>query len=242
MNAANQDLATQKIKRSQQFFNKGSLFFYDFLLYGVISKYAWGSSIQRLDSHYKKYVGHNHLEVGVGTGFLLNRVEFDSAHPRLALMDLSRDCLEKTKLKVSRYAPEIYIQNLLEPIQNKIDKFDSIGINYVMHCVPGSFKEKGVAFTHLQPLLSENGVLFGTTLLSENIHKNLLAKPFMWLMNSLGVFNNRSDNARDLKECLETNFQLIEFEVVGVTAFFAVKKGKELIEGRPPPHSCHSLP
>jgi hypothetical protein len=51
-----------------------------------------------------------------------------------------------------------------------------------------------------------------------------LAKPFMWLMNSLGVFNNRSDNARDLKECLETNFRVIEFDVVGVTAFFAVKK------------------
>lgn len=210
--------------RSQQFFNKGSLLFYDFLLYGVISKYAWGSSIQRLDSHYKKYVGHNHLEVGVGTGILLNRVVFDSAHPRLALMDLSRDCLEKTKRKVARYAPETYIQNLLEPIHHKIDKFDSIGINYVMHCVPGNFKEKGVAFTYLRPLLSENGVLFGTTVLSDNIHKNVLAKPFMWLMNSLGVFNNRSDNAHDLKECLETNFQVIEFEVVGVTVFFAVKK------------------
>jgi hypothetical protein len=139
-------------------------------------------------------------------------------------MDLSRECLEKTKRKVARYAPETYIQNLLAPMHHKIDQFDSIGINYVMHCVPGNFKEKGVAFTHLQPLLSENGVLFGTTVLSDNIHKNVLAKPFMWLMNSLGVFNNRSDNARDLKECLETNFQVIEFDVVGVTAFFAVKK------------------
>jgi SAM-dependent methyltransferase len=198
--------------------------FYDFLLYGVISRYAWGSSIQRLDSHHKKYVRDNHLEVGVGTGFLLNRVVFDSAHPRLALMDLSRECLEKTKRKVTRYAPETYIQNLLEPIHHKIDTFDSIGINYVMHCVPGDFKAKGVAFTHLRPLLSENGVLFGTTVLSDNIHKNVLAKPFMWLMNSLGVFNNRSDNAHDLKECLETHFRVIEFEVVGVTAFFAVKK------------------
>jgi hypothetical protein len=224
VNTANHDLSTRRVKRSQQFFNKGSLFFYDFLLYGVISKYAWGSSIQRLDTHYKKYVRHNHLEVGVGTCFLLNRVVLDSAHPRLALMDLSRECLEKTKRKVARYAPETYIQNLLEPMHHKIDQFDSIGINYVMHCVPGNFKEKGVAFTHLRPLLSENGVLFGTTVLSDNIHKNTLAKPFMWLMNSLGVFNNRGDNARDLKECLERHFQLIEFEVVGVTAFFAVKK------------------
>jgi Methyltransferase domain len=228
VNTANHDLTTRRVKRSQQFFNKGSLFFYDFLLYGVISKYAWGSSIQRLDSHYKKYVRHNHLEVGVGTGFLLNRVVFDSAHPRLALMDLSRECLEKTKRKVARYSPETYLQNLLEPIQHKIDKFDSIGINYVMHCVPGNFKEKGVAFTHLQALLSENGILFGTTVLSEDIHQNLLAKPFMWLMNSLGVFNNRGDNARDLNECLERHFQLIEFEVVGVTAFFAVKNSADL--------------
>jgi hypothetical protein len=224
VNTAHHDLTTRRVKRSQQFFNKRSLFFYDFLLYGVISKYAWGSPIRRLDSHYRKYVAHNHLEVGVGTGFLLNRVVFDSAHPRLALVDLSRDCMEKTKLKVARHAPETYIQNLLEPILHKIDKFDSIGINYVMHCVPGNFKEKGVVFTHLQPLLSENGVLFGTTVLSDNIHKNVLARPFMWLMNSLGVFNNRSDNAGDLKECLDANFQLIEFEVMGVTAFFAVKK------------------
>ena len=92
-----------------------------------------------------------------------------------------------------------------------------------MHCVPGNFKEKGIAFSHLQPLLTENGVLFGTTVLSEGVHKNLLAKPFMWLMNYLGVFNNHKDNARDLKDFLENNFQLVEFEVIGVTAFFAVK-------------------
>lgn len=224
MNITHQESVALKINRSQQYFNKVSLFFYDFILYGVISKYAWGSSIQRLDSHYKKYVRSNHLEVGVGTGFLLNRVVFDSTKPRLVLMDLSPECLAKTELKVSRYTPETYIQNLLAPVQHKMAKFDSIGINYVMHCVPGSFKEKGIAFSHLQPLLTENGVLFGTTVLSEGVHKNLLAKPFMWLMNYLGVFNNRKDNARDLKDFLEKNFQVIAFEVVGVTAFFAAKK------------------
>ncbi|MFZ6757572.1 class I SAM-dependent methyltransferase [Undibacterium sp. Ji50W] len=223
MKTANQNLTTLKVERSQRYFNKVSLFFYDFILYGVISKYAWGSSIQRLDAHYKKYVSSNHLEVGVGTGFLLNRVVFDSTKPRLALMDLSPECLAKTKFKVSRYAPETYIQNLLEPVQHKMAKFDSIAINYVMHCVPGSFKEKGIAFSHLQPLLSEYGVLFGTSVLSEDVHKNLFAKPFMWLMNYLGVFNNRNDNARDLKDFLEKNFQVLDFKVVGVTAFFAVK-------------------
>jgi hypothetical protein len=224
MNTAIHNDATVATKRSQQFFNKGSLVFYDFLLYGMISRYAWGCSIKRLEAHYRQYVRHNHLEVGVGTGFLLNRAQFDCLKPRLALMDLSAACLAKTRLKVARYAPETYIQNLLQPIGLKIAPFDSIGINYVMHCVPGGFQEKGIAFSHLASLLSENGVLFGTTVLSDNIQKNWLAKPFMWLMNYLGVFNNRGDNAEDLKAYLETHFQLVVFEIVGVVAFFGVKR------------------
>ncbi len=223
MNTTFQELSITKINQSQQYFNWMSLFFYDFVLYGIISKYAWGCSIQRLDSHYKKYVRSNHLEVGVGTGYLLDRVVFDSAQPRLALMDLSQACLKKTNRKVSRYAPEIYIQNLVEPIRHDIRPFDSIGINYVMHCVPGSFIEKSVAFIHLKSLLGQDGVLFGTTVLSKDVHKNLLARPFMWLLNFLGVFNNRQDSARDLAYFLQNHFHVIEFEVIGVTAFFSVK-------------------
>jgi len=223
MNQLAQDLTATKIRRSQQYFNKLSLIFYDFILYGIVSKYAWGSSIQRLDAHYKKYVTSNHLEVGVGTGYLLNRVVFDSTQPRLVLMDLSVPCLEKTKRKVSRYKPTTYVQNLLEPIQHAIPVFDSISINYVMHCIPGNLKEKTIALTHLKTLLSQHGVLFGTTVLSEGVAKNFLAKPAMWLLNLLGVFNNHQDNTQDLKTHLEKNFQVLEFQVVGVTAFFAVK-------------------
>lgn len=213
-----------RVERSQQYFNKISLFFYDLILYGVISKFAWGCSIRLLDGQYRKYATANHLEVGVGTGFLLNRVVFPSPAPRVALMDLSPECLEKTRQKVARHAPQAYRQNLLEPVAEQIAPFDSIAINYVMHCVPGSFQEKGVAFTHLLPLLSDNGVLFGSTVLSQGVQKNILAKPFMGWMNHLGVFNNREDNARDLEAYLRANFSVIEFRVVGVTAIFAVKR------------------
>jgi hypothetical protein len=215
---------SQEVARSQRYFNPLSLLIYDAVLYGVISKFAWGSSISRLDAHYKKYASSNHLEVGVGTGYLLDRIRFESNAPRLALMDLSASCLEKTRQKVARYAPEVYTQNLLEPIAHSPAPFDSIGINYVMHCVPGSFAEKGIAFRNLTKLLSDHGVLFGTSVLSESVHKNLLARPFMWLMNAMGVFNNRRDNATELKTALETCGKLVYFEIVGVTAFFAIKK------------------
>ena len=215
---------SQEVARSQRYFNPFSLLIYDAVLYGVISKFAWGSSIGRLDAHYRKYASSNHLEVGVGTGFLLDRIRFASTAPRLALMDLSASCLVKTRQKVARYAPEVYTQNLLEPIAHRPAPFDSIGINYVMHCVPGAFAEKGIAFRRLAALLSDQGVLFGTSVLSESVNKNLLARPFMWLMNAIGVFNNRRDNATELKTVLEACGRLVYFEIVGVTAFFAIKK------------------
>ena len=208
--------------RSQQYFNKVSLFFYDLLLYGVISKYAWGASIARLDAHYARYATANHLDVGVGTGFLLNRVNF-SRPPRLALMDLSEHCLAKTQQKLRRYAPSLHEQNVLEPMTHALAAFDSIGFNSVMHCVPGAFDQKGIAFQHLAALLAPHGVLFGTTVLGAGVRKNLLARPFMWLMNALGVFNNRQDSAHDLQAFLRAHFTVVEFEVAGVTAFFAVE-------------------
>ena len=93
----------EKVEKSQLYFNKLSLFFYDVILYGVISRHAWGASIARLDAH---YASANHLEVGVGTGFLLNRIRFPG-QPRLALKDLSTACLETTRRKVARYAPAV---------------------------------------------------------------------------------------------------------------------------------------
>jgi hypothetical protein len=95
-----------------------------------------------------------------------------------------------------------------------------------MHCVPGRFEEKGVAFLNLRTLMSESCVLFGSTVLSDGVRKNWLAKPFMWLMNFIGVLNNRRDSANDLKSYLETHFQIIEFEIIGVAAFFAVELKK----------------
>lgn len=210
-------------KRSQQYFNKFSLFFYDWLLYGLISKYAWGCSTKCLDDHYAKNISDNHLEVGVGTGYLLNRVTFPGGKPRLGLMDLSQSCLEKTSDKVARYQPEIYVQNLLEPVTAEIKPFESISINYVMHCVPGSFQEKGVAFQHLKPLLSQNGILFGTSVLSQGVPKNLFARMVLAILNRLGVFNNKHDNRDDLRDCLAAHFRYVDLQVVGCTAVFIVK-------------------
>jgi hypothetical protein len=209
--------------KSQKYFNPVSLFFYDLILYGFISKYAWGCPTKTLDAHYASHITANHLDVGVGTGFLLDRVAFPSATPRLALMDLSLSCLTKTLTRLARYKPESYEQNILEPITMDIKKFDSIGINSVMHCVPGGFKEKGIAFHHLKSLLNDNGVLFGTTVLSKGVSKNWLSSVFMQFFNYIGVFINNDDSLDELTEVLRSYFQQVDITVVGSTAIFSAR-------------------
>lgn len=212
-----------QLAKSQKYFNKVTLFFYDFILYGFISKYAWGCPTKTLDAHYASHITANHLDVGVGTGYLLNRVSFPSATPRLALMDLSLSCLTKTLTRLARYKPESYGQNVLEPITMNIKKFDSIGINSVMHCIPGSFKEKGIAFRHLKALLNDNGLLFGTTVLSKGVTQNWLSKIFVKFFNRLGVFINNDDSLIDLTEALRKYFQQVDITVVGSTAIFSAR-------------------
>ena len=167
--------------KSQRYFNRVTLLFYDLILYGFISEHAWGCPKKTLDAHYSSHITANHLDVGVGTGYLLDRVIFPSATPRLALMDLSLSCLTKTLNRLARYNPESHEQNILDPIKTDIKKFDSIGINSVMHCISGSFKEKGIAFHHLKSLLNDNRVLFGTTVISKGVPKS-------WLSNIFNVF------------------------------------------------------
>lgn len=213
----------RQLQTSQRYFNRLSLQFYDLVLYHFVSKHAWGCSTALLDAHYAQHVSANHLEVGVGTGYLLDRVRFPTPTPRLTLMDFSASCLEKTGKRVARYQPQAVRQNILQPVTADLEKFDSIAINYVLHCVPGSFREKGIAFAHLKPLLNEGGVLFGSTVLAKGVPLNPLARGLLWLFNAIGIFINRDDSLEDLSAALNQNFAEVDLKVVGCTAVFAAR-------------------
>jgi 2-polyprenyl-3-methyl-5-hydroxy-6-metoxy-1,4-benzoquinol methylase len=200
-----------------------NLRFYDLILFGFVSRNAWRCPTGFLDRHYANHISNNHLEVGPGTGFLLNRVSFTKQSPRMVLMDLSLGCLEKSANRLKRYQPEQFRQNILEPIEHPLEQFDSIAINYVLHCVPGSFKQKGVAFAHLKKQLKDGGILFGSTILYKGVKKNIVAKAALWTLHQLGIFTNQQDCLEDLRESLEANFSQVDIEVRGPTAVFSAR-------------------
>lgn len=206
-----------KTHRSQWFFNPLLLSLYDVLLFNLISPWLWGCNKDLLVSRYRELCGRRHLEVGVGTGYLLDKAS--PAISLLGLMDLSTTCLEKTEKRLQRYSPKTWQNNILHPLDNVGLKFDTISINYVMHCVAGNYSTKGIAFDHLKSLLNTNGVLFGTSVIRTR-HSSLPARGFMYCLNRAGVFNNQQDRCQDLEQALARHFSFSSVIYRSSTALF----------------------
>lgn len=203
-------------------FNQRMLKYYDRLLEFTCNR-VWRCPIGRTLELYARHLSSNHLEVGVGTGYFLEHSHLPGSEPRLALLDLSPHCLKRTAIRLSRYAPEVYRANALAPIELGIRRFDSIAMNYVLHCMPGALREKGIAFANLKPLLNASGVLFGSTVLRRGVRCDLAAKAFMRLYNARKVFCNLEDSLSDLRQALEATFDTVQIEVIGCVAQFSAR-------------------
>lgn len=208
----------------QAAFTKPVLALYDQLVLGITCHWIWRCPTVRILDWYQQHLTDNHLDVGVGTGYFLNAVRFPTQAPRLALLDLNTHCLQHTRARLARYRPESYQANVLEPIELDIPKFDSIGLNYVLHCLPGSLPDKGIVFAHLAKHLTPRGRLFGATLLQGGVQRSLLAKGFMRLYNSRHIFSNRHDAVGNLIHALELHFDNVRIDIVGSVALFSGRR------------------
>lgn len=201
-------------------FDQSMLRYYDWALKFTCNR-IWHCPIRRTLELYQRHLSSNHLEVGVGTGYFLEHSRFPGPEPRLALLDLSPYCLDRTARRLSRYAPETYRADALAPIEPSMSRFDSVAMNYVLHCMPGAIPEKAIAFANLKLLLKESGVLFGSTVLRHGVRCDLAARAFMRLYNARRVFCNLQDSLADLRQALEMTFHDVRIEVIGCVAEFS---------------------
>lgn len=49
--------------------------------------------------------------------------------------------------------------------------------NFVLHCVPGTWAEKGRAFRHIAQVIADDRVFFGSTILDTGADDTLSAAP-----------------------------------------------------------------
>nr|WP_237457546.1 class I SAM-dependent methyltransferase [Pseudomaricurvus sp. HS19] len=176
---------------------------------------------------YDHLASDNHLDVGVGSGYFPDRCYFSSLKPRIALMDLNESSLAYTAKRIARFEPETYQRNVLEDMSVEGQPgFDSVGLNFLLHCVPGSMEYKAAIFRNCLTVMNPGAVLFGATILGQGVEPNRGARKLMAFYNRKGVFSNQQDSAAALEAQLKKYFCNVKVTVEGCVALFSAEKAR----------------
>jgi SAM-dependent methyltransferase len=203
------------------FYTRRSLRIYDVLILGWFNRTAWRCPASRLVQLHDRHVTGNHLDIGVGTGYFLDRCRFPTPHPRIVLIDPNPACLDAASDRLERYRPERFEASALEPLPDEVGAVESASLTYVLHCLPGAMRDKAVVFDHAAAVLVPGGIVFGATLLQGGVRRNWYARSVMAFNNRRGIFSNRRDDLDSLTKILHERFDDVQIEVIGCVATFA---------------------
>jgi hypothetical protein len=169
-------------------------------------------------------VSANHLEAGVGTGILLAWSRLRVSDPAISLADLNVNSLRATSRRLRKFPRQtLYRWNALEPLHIE-RKFDSVGLTYLLHCLPGTLETKGVVFAHLRSVMNPGAVLFGATVLNDTFMKSHWpAKALAGFYNRHGIFSNEGDSLAGLEAALQRTFPTFTLETNGCVAMFVAR-------------------
>lgn len=219
---------------------RGFLRIYDLLVLTFHNSFVWRCPTQSvLLPFFFANAGERHMDVGVGTGYYPTALH-QSKPPwpqHLTLVDINANCLERSADRIG--LPDrtsCVIANVLEPFTlpaSEPEKFDSISLIFLLHCLPCSPVEKTRVFTNLKPYLSPQGTLFGATVLGRDVQPTWLARLVLWWLNLLGAFTNTADGKEDFLKALAAEFEEVEGYIIGCALIFRARKPKESIKARP---------
>ena len=212
----------------QAVYTDSSLKYYDLLVLTFSNRWIWKCPTPRLLKRYNDCVTNQHLDIGVGTGYFLDRCRFPKtgSPPSITLLDLNRSSLNTAAQRIARYQPQSVLANILEPLALGESRFDSVSLNYLLHCLPGDLTEKSCVFDHLLPVLNPEGIVFGSTLLTHGVKRSIAARKLMSFYNNKGIFHNEGDRLEDLERELNQRFRDVQIEVVGCVAIFQARSKK----------------
>jgi hypothetical protein len=221
---------TQAEKDGAALYNRATLAVYDTVVLRLSNTLAWGCPTDRLLAHYDANLSGRHCDIGPGTGWYLQNATYPTEAPEITLMDLNPTTLKVTTSRLAARAilPATYTGSILAPIDTDRGPFDSVAANFVMHCVPGTWHEKGSAFTRIAEVTTDDGVFFGSTILGKGVQHNALGTGLVALYNKLKVFHNRDDDLDGLDAALASAFESVELAVVGTVAVFAARGPRRL--------------
>jgi ubiquinone/menaquinone biosynthesis C-methylase UbiE len=128
---------SEEVLAGQAIYNPFVLATYDVLVLSVSCRLAWRCPKAEMLAQYDRNVGQRHLEIGVGSGYFLDRCQLRDPQPQLTLLDLNPTVLRVSAARLSRYRPTSVQANALQPLPVPAGHFDSVGMNFLLHCLPG---------------------------------------------------------------------------------------------------------
>ena len=153
---------------------------------------------------------------------MLDKCRYPTQSPDITLMDLNPIPLEVAAKRLHRYEPKTHQANALEPFALPPGTFDSVGLNWLLHCLPGDIVTKSVVFDHCKTALAPGGVVFGSTVLSGGVRHTPWSR-WMERLNRDGTFTNHDDDLNGLKTQLDQRFDSAQVEVVGAVGIFTAR-------------------
>ena len=214
----------EQTKGGNEVYTKFVLKIYDWYVLWYNCRFLWKCPAHYLLDLYNQYVSANHLDIGVGTGYFLDKCKFPSANVRLALMDSNVNPLMAASKRLSRYKPEVYQRDASEPFGIDAQPFDSIGMMNLLHCVPGDLRTKAIVFEYAKEVMNPGAVIFGSTILYKGVKRNALATWAIKYYNKNGSMANINDSLEDLQESLHSSFSDSSVKVIGCEALFWARK------------------
>jgi SAM-dependent methyltransferase len=195
---------------------------YDAFVLGFSNHLLWRCPTVELRALYDRNVGAHHLDIGVGTGYFLDRARWPVPAPAITLLDLNANSLAAAARRIGRYAPKAVAADALAPLPD-LGRFDSVGLCYLLHCLPGAISSKATVFDHVRPLLAPGARVFGATIVQGDAPRSWAAQRLMDLYNTKGIFSNRDDRAQDLEAALESRFEDVRVGLKGAVALFEAR-------------------
>lgn len=214
-------------------YNPFTIFFYNIWVLWFSNTYAWLCPTSTvLLPLYRSAIGRRHLDVGVGSGYYPTKTLAESPCTEITLADLNTASLEASKHGIeAAHGNKVKITTLVadasEPLPlPESQKFDSISLFYLLHCMPGPPERKCRVFKVMAQHLAEDGVLVGSTILGREIEMNFAAKCLMKLYNNIHVFDNWDDSGGVFEKGLKEAFDEVNVWVVGRILLFTARKPK----------------
>ncbi|KAL3470365.1 hypothetical protein BJX99DRAFT_239668 [Aspergillus californicus] len=210
-------------ERGAAYYDTWKLHTYDLWVLGFINRFGWRCPTKKhLLPLFRSCVRSKHMDIGVGTGYYLKHTRFPGS---LTLCDLSQSSLRTAQSRCGCNDVQIIRCDITVELPTA-EKFESISMFYLLHCLSGPISNKTTVIERILPNLTVDGVVAGATILGKGVKDGPVGKVWRRYVNQRGYLDNEDDDAETFIRTLQDNFQSVETEIVGAVLLFKAERPK----------------